>query len=81
MAPPQPAGAFRMGYLHENVPGVLAGIHRLLADTGVNVIGQALSTRGERGYVVTDTDSVLPDAMLAGLLQSPQTIWLRSWRP
>jgi D-3-phosphoglycerate dehydrogenase len=53
----------------------------LLADTGVNVVGQALSTRGEQGYVVTDTDSLLTDATLSGLLRSPETLWLRSWRP
>ncbi|MCU1654138.1 MAG: hypothetical protein JWQ60_5287, partial [Pseudonocardia sp.] len=27
------------------------------------------------------TASVLTDATLAGLLQSPNTVWLRSWRP
>jgi D-3-phosphoglycerate dehydrogenase len=80
VVPPQPAGAFRMGYLHASIPGVLAGINRLLADAGVNVIGQSLSTQGERGYVVTDTDRVLPDDTLAGLLQSPETVWLRTWR-
>ncbi len=77
---PQPAGAFRMGYLHRSVPGVLAGINQVLADTRVNVVGQSLSTRGEQGYVVTDTDTVLPDAALSDLLRSPDTIWLRSWK-
>ena len=81
VAPPQPEGAFRMGYLHINMPGVLAGINRLLADTGVNVVGQALSTRGEQGYVVTDTETELTEAMLSGLQESPQTLWLRTWRP
>jgi D-3-phosphoglycerate dehydrogenase len=80
VAPPQPAGAFRMGYLHRSVPGALAGINQVLADTGVNVVGQSLSTRGEQGYVLTDTDSVLDEVMLAGLLRSPQTVWLRTWR-
>ncbi len=80
VGPPQPAGAFRMGYLHANVRGVLAGINQMLADTGVNVVGQSLSTSREHGYVLTDTDSVLTDAALAGLLRSPETIWLRSWR-
>ena len=81
VAPPNPAGAFRMGYLHRNVPGVLADINRVLADTGVNVVGQALSTRGDQGYVVTDTAEVLPEAALAGLIDTPPTVWLRSWRP
>jgi D-3-phosphoglycerate dehydrogenase len=80
VVPPQPSGSFRMGYLHTSAPGVLAGINRVLADTGVNVIGQSLSTQGERGYVVTDTDAVLPDDALSGLVASPQTVWLRSWR-
>jgi D-3-phosphoglycerate dehydrogenase len=79
VAPPQPQGAFRMGYLHENSPGVLAEINRLLAETGVNVVGQSLSTRGEYGYVVTDTDTVLADDVLSVLRKLPQTVWLRSW--
>jgi D-3-phosphoglycerate dehydrogenase / 2-oxoglutarate reductase len=77
---PQPHGAFRMGYLHENLPGVLAEINRLLAETGANVIGQSLSTRGEQGYVLTDTDAVLSEDTLSALRRSPQTIWLRSWQ-
>jgi D-3-phosphoglycerate dehydrogenase len=70
-----------MGYLHTNMPGVLAGINQILADTGVNVVGQSLSTRGEQGYVVTDTESALPEAALSELLREPQTLWLRTWRP
>ena len=77
---PQPHGAFRMGYLHENLPGVLAEINRLLAETGANVIGQSLSTRGEQGYVLTDTDAVLSEDTLSALRRSAQTIWLRSWQ-
>jgi D-3-phosphoglycerate dehydrogenase len=81
VAPPQPAGTFRLGYLHANAPGVLAEITRLLADAGVNVTGQSLSTKGERGYVVTDTDAVLTEAALSTLRRSPHTVWLRTWRP
>ncbi|MEJ3653539.1 phosphoglycerate dehydrogenase [Actinomycetes bacterium KLBMP 9759] len=80
VAPQQPPGRFRMGYLHHNAPGVLAGINLLLAEAEANVVGQALSTRGEQGYVLIDTDVVLPDATLATLRQSPHTIWLRSWK-
>ena len=80
VAPPHPAGAFRTGYLHNNVPGVLAAVNQVFADAGANVVGQSLSTRGERGYVVTDTDVAPSDTALAALRQSPQTVWLRSWR-
>ncbi len=79
VAVPQLPGAFRMGYLHTNVPGVLAGINRMLAETGVNVIGQSLSTRDEHGYVLVDTDTVLNEPALSELRQSPHTVWLRCW--
>ncbi|TCK26212.1 phosphoglycerate dehydrogenase [Pseudonocardia endophytica] len=81
VANPQPQGAFRMGYLHRSEPGVLAGINQTLADAKVNVVGQSLSTRGEYGYVVTDTDAEISDETLAGLRSAPQTVWLRTWTP
>jgi D-3-phosphoglycerate dehydrogenase len=79
VVPPPPQGAFRMGYLHQNVPGVLASINQTLADTGANIVGQSLSTRGEHGYVVTDTNVALSDATLKALRESPEAIWLRTW--
>ena len=78
---PRRATASRMGYLHTNTPGVLAGINQVLLDSGVNVVSQALSTRGERGYVLTDTDSPVPEDALAELRRSPHTVWLRTWTP
>lgn len=80
VAAPRPPGAFRLGYLHANVPGVLAGINRLLAEAGANVVGQALSTRGDQAYVLIDSDTVIPDATVATLQAAPETLWLRSWR-
>jgi len=76
---PVSAGAFRLGYLHINVPGVLVGLNQVLAEHGDNVTGQYLSTRGEQGYVVTDADAPLSEAALARLRHSPHTIWLRTW--
>jgi D-3-phosphoglycerate dehydrogenase len=77
-APALQAG-HRIGYLHVNVPGVLAGVNGVLADAGANITGQYLSTRGEQGYVVTDTFDPLPQDALAKLVESPHTIWLRTW--
>jgi D-3-phosphoglycerate dehydrogenase len=62
-------------------PGVLAGLNQCLLDAGVNVVGQALSTQGERGYVVTDTDDAIPEGTLADLRRQPHTSWLRTWTP
>ncbi|WP_205473874.1 phosphoglycerate dehydrogenase [Nocardioides sp. SYSU D00038] len=76
---PQLVSGTRVGYLHVNVPGVLADVNRLLAEHGVNVTGQYLATRGEQGYVVTDTPEELPAGTLAKLESSPHTVWVRSW--
>jgi D-3-phosphoglycerate dehydrogenase len=81
VALPAAAGRFRMGYLHTNTPGVLAGINQLLLEAGVNVTSQALSTHGERGYVLTDTETPVPEQALAELRRSPHTVWLRTWSP
>ena len=71
-----------MGYLHDNVPGVLAGDQPGCSPThGANVVGAvARPPAASSGYVVTDTDVAPSDAALAALRQSPQTVWLRSWR-
>ena len=76
---PQLQAGHRIGFLHVNVPGVLAGVNGVLADAGANVTGQFLSTRGEQGYVVTDTLDPLPADSLAKLTESEHTIWLRTW--
>jgi len=69
----------RVGYLHVNVPGVLADVNRLLADEGANVTGQYLATQGEQGYVVTDVAAaVLPQALKA-LAEAGPAIWVRTW--
>ena len=51
------SGTHRLVHLHQNVPGVLASINRVLAEHGVNVEGQLLRTRDELGYVLTDIGS------------------------
>ena len=48
-------GRSRILHVHKNVPGVLARVNTVLGDAGVNIEGQTLSTRGELGYVITDT--------------------------
>jgi D-3-phosphoglycerate dehydrogenase len=76
---PQLVAGHRIGFLHVNVPGVLASVNGVLADAGANVTGQYLSTRGEQGYVVTDTLDPLPDDALAKLAEAEYAIWLRTW--
>ncbi len=79
VAMPLAPGSCRLAYLHTNQPGVLAGINQLIHEVGVNVVSQALSTRGDHGYVVVDTDAPIPEDALSDLRRAPQTVWLRTW--
>ncbi|WP_323791344.1 phosphoglycerate dehydrogenase [Nocardioides sp.] len=76
---PQLSVGSRIGFLHVNVPGVLADLNQRLAEQGANVVAQYLATHGEQGYVVTDVTDPLSEAAVAALADSPQTIWLRTW--
>jgi D-3-phosphoglycerate dehydrogenase len=77
-APPLTSGS-RIALLHHNVPGVLASVNQVLADQEANVCAQYLSTRGEQGYVVTDTSTELPAGAIDGLREADHTIWLRTY--
>jgi D-3-phosphoglycerate dehydrogenase len=76
---PQLTSGSRIGFLHVNVPGVLAELNARLAELGVNVTAQYLATRGEQGYVVTDVAEPVSAETAAAVAASDQTIWLRSW--
>jgi D-3-phosphoglycerate dehydrogenase len=78
IALPASGGTHRLVHLHQNVPGVLASINRVLADHGVNVEGQLLRTKEEFGYVLTDIVPEYSEAVLAELRAMPVTIRLRT---
>jgi D-3-phosphoglycerate dehydrogenase len=73
------AGRHRLVHVHRNVPGVLATINGLLAEHGVNVESQQLSTAGEIGFAATDI-APTPDGELAEIADKlramPETIRL-----
>ncbi len=77
LALPRAEGTLRLIYLHRNVPGVLARVNGLLAEHGVNVEAQLLGTRGDIGYVVTDSASGTTQAIVDEIRAMPETISLR----
>jgi len=74
---PPDAREFRLTHIHANVPGVLATVNSLFADHGMNIEGQYLGTRGDVGYVITDTPSDFPSDVLRALADLPATTRLR----
>lgn len=45
--------------VHQNVPGVLREINRIVSDLGANIEAQRLATDPEIGYLILDTDKAL----------------------
>ena len=70
-------GRSRILHVHRNVPGVLARVNTVLGDAGVNIEGQTLSTRGELGYVITDTVGPVRPELAEQLRELPETVRLR----
>ncbi|WP_375477754.1 phosphoglycerate dehydrogenase [uncultured Jatrophihabitans sp.] len=77
LALPRPEGTLRLILLHRNVPGVLARVNGLLAEHGVNVEAQLLGTRGDFGYVVTDSASGVTQTIVDEIRGMPETVRLR----
>ena len=73
----QKPGVHRLAYLHRNVPGVLAAVNATLAEHGVNIEGQLLTTAGELGYVVTDAGAPIDAAVVEALTSRPESVRLR----
>jgi D-3-phosphoglycerate dehydrogenase len=70
----EPAGQTRILHVHRNAPGALATLDNLLAEQGLNILSQSLQTRGGVGYVITDVDGDVSEAVLTQLRQHPITV-------
>jgi D-3-phosphoglycerate dehydrogenase / 2-oxoglutarate reductase len=76
VALPRSPGTHRLLLLHTNTPGVLAAVDGVLADHGINIEGQMLSTRGGLGYVVTDVAPFTAPDVVDVLGALPETVRL-----
>ena len=70
-------GAHRLLHIHRNQPGVMAGINRVVAEHGLNILAQSLKTREEAGYVITDVDQGYDRGALDALRAIPGTLKVR----
>jgi D-3-phosphoglycerate dehydrogenase len=69
--------AHRLIHIHENVPGILARINHILAENGINIVGQYLKTNELIGYVITDINKEYDPALIRELRQIQHTIKFR----
>jgi D-3-phosphoglycerate dehydrogenase len=49
-------GTARVVNVHQNVPGVLRDVNRIVSEQGCNIHAQMLSTNAELGYLIMDLD-------------------------
>lgn len=69
--------AHRLIHIHHNVPGILASINQILADHGINIMGQYLKTNETIGYVITDINKEYNKEVIARLKAIEDTIKFR----
>ena len=69
--------AHRLIHIHNNVPGILARINKILADHDINIVGQYLKTNELIGYVITDINKVYDKEVIKQLRAIENTIKFR----
>jgi D-3-phosphoglycerate dehydrogenase / 2-oxoglutarate reductase len=67
----------RIVHVHRNVPGILARINRIMAEGGINIVGQYLKTNERIGYVITDIGREYEPQIVHELAAIPETIRVR----
>jgi D-3-phosphoglycerate dehydrogenase / 2-oxoglutarate reductase len=74
-------GSTRLLVLHRNQPGAMARIDGLLAQHGLNIEQQVLSTTGGVGFAVTDVSGPVRAEVIEELRQMPDTIRVEALLP
>ena len=74
-------GSTRMLVLHRNQPGAMARIDGLLAQHGLNIEQQVLSTTGGIGFAVTDVYGIVGAEVVEELRQTSDTIRVEALLP
>ena len=71
---PKQKDAHRILHIHDNKPGVLSEINKVLSDMNINILGQYLKTNDQIGYVVLDIDKHYDDGLFDSLNGVKHTI-------
>ncbi len=69
--------AFRLAIANANVPNMLGQISTTLAAAGINIHNMMNKSRGEMAYTLVDTDSAIPDKLIAQIGAIPGVLMVR----
>lgn len=67
-------GDSRILHVHRNVPGAMGALSGVVANHGLNIVAQHLQTRGPIGYVISDVEGEVNDAVISELRSNPVTV-------
>lgn len=70
--------AYRLAVANANVPNMLGQISGTLAKAGINIHTMLNKSRGEMAYTLVDTDSAVPDELIAQISAIPGVLMVRS---
>ena len=70
--------AYRLGVANANVPNMLGQISGTLAHAGINIHTMMNKSRGEMAYTLVDTDSAVPDQLIAQISNIPGVLMVRN---
>lgn len=69
---------FRVAIANANVPNMLGQISTALAKAGINIHNMTNKSRGEMAYTLVDTDTALPDTVIAQIAAIPGVLVVRA---
>jgi D-3-phosphoglycerate dehydrogenase / 2-oxoglutarate reductase len=75
---PRTPETWRLINVHQNVPGVLRDLNRIVSDHGANIHSQVLSTHAGIGYLVMDLDSDVAARVVQDMRKLPTSISART---
>jgi D-3-phosphoglycerate dehydrogenase len=69
---------YRLAIANANVPNMLGQISTSLAQAGINIHNMTNKSRGEMAYTLVDTDTALPDTLIAQIAAIPGVLMVRA---
>ena len=70
--------AFRVAIANSNVPNMLGQISTALAKASINIHNMTNKSRGEMAYTLVDTDTALPENLIAQIAAIPGVLMVRA---
>ncbi len=71
-------GTSRVVHVHQNVPGVLRDVNRIVSDHNANIHAQLLSTNADIGYLIMDLDQPVAASVCDAMKKLTTTLSARS---